>query len=95
MRPMFKLLFALLILATAGCAVQPRAPGQTFDRIGEEMQGAVGSRSKGTDDVLGQAMLPPLQLDLPASAQSVEPRFDLAVSNAPAAQVFMALVSGS
>ena len=95
MRPMFKLLFALLILATAGCAVQPRAPGQTFDRIGEEMQGAVGSRSKGTDDVLGQAMLPPLQLDLPASAQSVEPRFDLAVSNAPAAQVFMALVSGT
>ena len=60
MRPMFKLLFALLILATAGCAVQPRAPGQTFDRIGEEMQGAVGSRSKGTDDALGQAMLPPL-----------------------------------
>ena len=95
MRPMFKLLFALLILAMAGCAVQPRAPGQTFDRIGEEMQGAVGSRSKGTDDVLGQAMLPPLQLDLPASAQSVEPRFDLAVSNAPAAQVFMALVSGT
>ena len=95
MRPMFKLLFALLILATAGCAVQPRAPGQTFDRIGEEMQGAVGSRSKGTDDALGQAMLPPLQLDLPASAQSVEPRFDLAVSNAPAAQVFMALVSGT
>ena len=95
MRPMFKLLFALLILATAGCAVQPRVPGQTFDRIGEEMQGAVGSRSKGTDDALGQAMLPPLQLDLPASAQSVEPRFDLAVSNAPAAQVFMALVSGT
>ncbi|MEZ7912402.1 MAG: secretin N-terminal domain-containing protein [Propionivibrio sp.] len=95
MRPMFKLLFALLILAMAGCAVQPRAPGQTFDRIGEEMQGAVGSRSKGTDDALGQAMLPPLQLDLPASAQSVEPRFDLAVSNAPAAQVFMALVSGT
>ena len=95
MRPMFKLLFALLILAMAGCAVQPRAPGQTFDRIGEEMQGAVGSRSKGADDALGQAMLPPLQLDLPASAQSVEPRFDLAVSNAPAAQVFMALVSGT
>ena len=40
-------------------------------------------------------MLPPLQLDLPASAQSVEPRFDLAVSNAPAAQVFMALVAGT
>ncbi len=95
MRAMFKLLFAVLILALAGCAVQPRTPGQTFDQIGEEMQGAVGSRSKGAEDALGQAMLPPLQLELPASAQSVEPRFDLAVSNAPAAQVFMALVSGT
>lgn len=95
MRSMFNFLFALLVLTSAGCAMQQRAPGQTYDRISDEMQGAVGSRAKSTDDLLGQAMLPPLQLDLPASAKSVEPRFDLAVSNAPAAQVFMALVSGT
>lgn len=95
MRSMFNLLFALLVLTSAGCAMQQRAPGQTYDRISDEMQGAVGSRAKSTDDLLGQAMLPPMQLDLPASAKSVEPRFDLAVSNAPAAQVFMALVSGT
>ena len=95
MKSSLNLLLALAVLATAGCAVQQRAPGQAFDRIGQEMQGAVGSKSKSADDALSQAMLPPLQLELPASAQSVEPRFDLAVSNAPATQVFMALVTGT
>lgn len=85
--------FALALLA--GCATQPKAPGATFDRIGQEMQGAVASKPKTLDEALNQAMLPPLQLELPTSAHSVEPRFDLAVSNAPASQVFMALVSGT
>lgn len=89
----------ILILAAAavwlgGCTTGPKKPGQTFDRIGEELQGAVGSRAKTTEDALNQAMLPPLQLDLP-EAQRAETRFDLAVSNAPAAQMFMALVSGT
>ena len=95
MKSSLNLLLALFALATAGCAVQQRAPGQAFDRIGQEMQGAVSSKSKASDDALSQAMLPPMQLELPASAQSVEPRFDLAVSNAPATQVFMALVTGT
>ncbi|MFZ4537991.1 secretin N-terminal domain-containing protein [Propionivibrio sp.] len=67
----------------------------TFDKIGQEIKAAAATRAKSTDDLLSQAMLPPLQLDLPDSAKSVEPRFDLAVSNAPASQVFMALVSGT
>ena len=79
----------------AGCASHQKAPGATFDRIGEELQSAVAGKAKTLDEAINQAMLPPLQLDLPVSAQSVEPRFDLAVSNAPAAQVFMALVSGT
>ena len=89
------LLIALMPLFAAGCATHQKAPGVTFDRIGQEMQGAVGARSKGADEALNQAMLPPMQLDLPDSAKSVEPRFDLAVSHAPASQVFMALVSGT
>ena len=87
---------AAFFLLLSGCAaVAPKNPGATFDRIGQELQGAVAARPKGVDEALNQAMLPPLQLDLPDSAKSVEPRFDLAVSNAPAAQVFMALVSGT
>ena len=90
------LLLGLASLFAAGCATHQKAPGATFDRIGQEMQGAVDAKVKGSADAaLNQAMLPPLQLDLPESAKSVEPRFDLAVSNAPASQVFMALVSGT
>lgn len=90
------LLLGLASLFAAGCATHQKAPSATFDRIGQEMQGALDAKAKGgADAALNQAMLPPLQLDLPESAKSVEPRFDLAVSNAPAAQVFMALVSGT
>ena len=89
------LLTALMPLLVTGCATHQKAPGGTFDRIGQEMQGAVAAKPKNLDDALSQAMLPPMQLDLPDSAKSVEPRFDLAVSNAPASQVFMALVSGT
>lgn len=91
----FRLLAVAMSFILAGCASHQKAPGMTFERIGQEMAGAAGSKAKSTDDALSQAMLPPLQLDLPATAQSVEPRFDLAVSNAPASQVFMALVSGT
>jgi MSHA biogenesis protein MshL len=86
---------ALLPFLVLGCATHQKKPGATFDRIGQELQGAAGSKPRSADEALNQAMLPPLQLDLPASAQSVEPKFDLAVSNAPASQVFMALVSGT
>ena len=79
----------------AGCAAPPRQTSASFDRIGQEMQSALASRPKTSDDALSRAMMPPMQLDLPATAQSIEPRFDLAVNNAPANQVFMALVSGT
>lgn len=87
-------LSALLVLLF-GCATPPRPSGATFDRVGQEMRSALASKKKTTDDALSLAMMPPIQLDLPAAAQSIEPRFDLAVNNAPASQVFMALVSGT
>lgn len=87
---------AVLALVASGCATPPqKAPGATFDRVGQEMQQAVDAKAKGAAKALDQAMVPPLQLDVPASAKHVEPRFDLAVNNAPATQVFMALVSGT
>ena len=85
----------LLPILIAGCASHQKQPGVTFDRIGQEMRGALSSKAKNADDALSQAMLPPLQLDAPAATKAIEPRFDLAVSSAPAAQVFMALVSGT
>jgi MSHA biogenesis protein MshL len=89
-------LFAVVAsLLLAGCAAHQKSPGMTFERIDQEMANAASSKAKSTEEALSEAMMPALQLDLPATAQSVEPRFDLAVSNAPASQVFMALVSGT
>lgn len=95
MRFGFRFLIALICLMLLGCATHQKAPGATFDSISQELKAAAGKTPKSLDDAVGQAMMPPVQLDLPASAQSVEPRFDLAVSNAPASQVFMALVTGT
>lgn len=95
MKPKIKLLCALCALFLAGCASHLKAPGATFDRVSQELKDASAAKPKSADDAVSQAMLPPVQLELPASAKTVEPRFDLAVSNAPAAQVFMALVTGT
>lgn len=88
-------LLLLLILALAGCALPPpRQPAATFDRVSEEVKAAAASGKPATNDAVSQAMLPPLDLGgaQPAAAQH---RFDLAVNGAQAAQVFMAIVSGT
>lgn len=84
----------LLILAAlaAGCAPTPQRPGVVFDEIGNEMRQAAAQRRQADD--LDKALMPPLSIEMPKNGE-VEPRFDLAVVNAPAAQVFMALVTGT
>ena len=77
------LIVAMTALALAACSNQHSRRGEAFDRAGQEIDAAANSkanRSKG--DVLGQAMVPPLQIDQPAPAKP-EPRFNLAVNNAP------------
>lgn len=46
-------------------------------------------------DAVTQALIPPMTVLMPGPSTPVEQRFDLAVNNAPAAQVFNALVSGT
>ncbi len=48
-----------------------------------------------TPDAVSRALLPPLTVEMPALTTPTETRFDLNVNNAPANQVFMALVSGT
>ncbi|MBS1190727.1 MAG: type and secretion system protein:Secretin, N-terminal:Secretin/TonB, short N-terminal [Rhodocyclaceae bacterium] len=82
----------------AACGGPQTRPGETFDRIGQELKEAAESKPRvAASDAVGKAMMPPLQLEPPAPAPKPvpEPRFDLAVNNAPASQVFMALVSGT
>ena len=87
----FLLSLVLVSLVLSACATHQKTPGATFDRIGQELQAS--ANPKALDAALNQAMLPPLQLESPLLAENREPRFDLVVNNAPASQVFMALVS--
>jgi len=86
---MFLLMLAAL---AAGCAPAPQRPGVVFDQIGDEMRQAATERRQADD--LDKALMPPLSIEMPKNGE-VEPRFDLSVVNAPAAQVFMALVTGT
>ena len=90
---MLRVLWLIAItLMLSGCGAPPARPDQVRERIGEELAQAVNQRK--SPEVAEKALLPPLQIELPKAEQN-EPRFDLSVVNAPAAQVFMAIVSGT
>lgn len=93
----------LIAFVLAGCASPGSkmlsANGSTLNRIDQEFTQASSSLQPGaavSSDRVSDALLPPLQVELPkAAAEAVEPRFDLVVSKAPAAQVFMAIVANT
>jgi MSHA biogenesis protein MshL len=84
-------------LLVAGCAEPPRqGSSPTLDSINRELDQAAQNRKPVTPDAVSRALLPPLMVEMPrADAQKPEARFDLSVSNAPASQVFLAVVSGT
>ncbi len=88
------LLVPLGVLVLAACASAPVPPGATYDQISEELRRAAEAKpAPPPPSGVARALLEP---PVPAApAQPSEPRFDLAVSAAPAAQVFMAIVSGT
>ena len=89
------LLCAALLAGCAGPARKP--PAQIDDRIAAELKRTGEERKPAPSDGRVQdALLPPLRMDLPRVAGSpIDPKFDLAVNNAPAVQVFMSIVSGT
>jgi MSHA biogenesis protein MshL len=91
------LILAVIVAAASGCAEPPWRRDATYDRIGAELDKAVKERVKpAAPDAVSQALLPPLVVELPkADAKPLDQRFDLNVNNAPANQVFMAIVSGT
>jgi len=90
---------ALLLIAAvlAGCAAPPRRPVTIDPRIAAELNKAVNEpRKEPVESDIRDALLPPLKLEMPGAAgRPIEPRFDLSVNAAPAAQVFMSIVSGT
>lgn len=88
-----RLPFLTLALLVAGCS--PMVPREnTYDLIQSELKQAQ-PKAASEEAAINAALLPPIQLPLPPSAQPLEHRFDLAVVDAPASQVFLALVDGT
>ncbi|MFN0305885.1 MAG: secretin N-terminal domain-containing protein [Burkholderiales bacterium] len=80
----------------AACAIPPR-PATLDKSIADEMnQVAASKRKPPNNSEIEQALIPPLRLELPkVDGRALEPRFDLAVSAAPAQQVFLSIVTGT
>jgi MSHA biogenesis protein MshL len=79
----------------AGCASPPPRPTGIEPDISAALQGAPKKTEK-RNETINQALLPPLRMAMPeVSGPPAEHRFDLSVNDAPAAQVFNSIVSGT
>jgi len=86
---------ALAVLAGAACA-PPERPDGLLPEISAELARTEERKPQARPEALERALLPPMQLGMPkAPGLELETRFDLAVANAPAAQVFMSIVAGT
>lgn len=80
----------------AACATPPPRPTSVDPAIKAEMDRAIAGPGPSQAQVLDQALLPPLRMEMPSVAgRPMDPRFDLSVNSAPAVQVFMAIASGT
>ena len=85
----------LLLLLTA-CS-PPAVKTDVHDRIADEMRRAGKERktAAASAEAAEQSLMPPLAVEMPKNGSDAEARFDLSLVNAPATQVFMALVTGT
>jgi len=81
-----------LVALLAGCALPTSRPDIVRERIGDEMAQAVANRK--SSEAAEKGLLMPLTVEMPKQ-DNLDARFDLSVVNAPAAQVFMAIVTGT
>jgi len=92
---MNRLLTMVVALAVAGCTPPPR-PSGIDPGIAAELAKEGEPRRAPTPAEIDQALLPPLRMEMPdIHGRPIDTRFDLSVNNAPAAQVFNSIVSGT
>lgn len=95
MKQLFVVVLSLLLLAcsTGGSKINT---GKIKKEIQQEMDTVVEeSANSSKSDPVGDALLPPLGVAGADDNKPVEGKFDLAVNNTSASQVFMAIVSGT
>ena len=85
----------LLMGALAGCAAPQRAGNEVLGQINDVLLKSATERKAPPAEVTDKSLIPPLAPQAAFEVVAAEPRFDLSVVNAPATQVFMALVSGT
>jgi MSHA biogenesis protein MshL len=86
---------ALVLLLASGCATPPPPQG-LIPEISAELARTGERKPPARPEALDRALLPPVQMGMPSvPGLELEQRFDLSVTNAPAAQVFMSIVSGT
>jgi MSHA biogenesis protein MshL len=84
------------VLLMIGCATPPPRPTSVDPVISGEIDKAIAGPGPQQAELPQQALLPPLRMEMPSvEGRPIDPRFDLSVSNAPAAQVFMAIAAGT
>ncbi len=80
----------------AGCEAPPPRPVGVDPRVLSEVDANAPRKQQPTPSAVESALLPPLRMEMPSvRGQPIDQRFDLSVNNAPAQQVFSALVSGT
>ena len=91
---MKRALLVMPVLFMASCA-QLERPDGLVPEISAEMARTGERKVPSRGEALERALLPPQQIGMPSvPGLELEQRFDLAVANAPAAQVFMSIVVG-
>lgn len=80
----------------SACALPLIKQGELQDHMAHTLERAAQERTTVTEpERIDPALMPPLTIETPQARPQTETRFDLSVVNAPASQVFMALVSGT
>jgi len=93
---MTRRIFVCTLAAIAGCAAPPPRPTVPDPQIAAVIAKTAERAPESRPEAIQSALLPPLRMEMPgAGTLALEPRFDLSVSNAPASQVFMSIVSGT
>ena len=93
---MKRLILWICLAILAACATPPPRPTTVEPAIKGEIDQAIAGPAPRPSRVPDQALLPPLRMEMPSVAgRPLDPRFDLSVNGAPAAQVFMSIVSGT
>jgi len=88
---------AALLLALSGCSASRTVQTDTTAEIEDVFQQAANSNQipTQTPQAVSDALLPPININVPDAEKAPQMRFDIGVDNAPAAVFFMGLVEGT